>query len=161
MLQVRQEERPTQLWADAAVCPWPGHCHGLTTVIGPKPVLPARWLLAIVVMVLPAAARDRYREEFRTELAEVGVAAQVAQASSLLAGSVALRAALNSRAVPTLGPTRRDWRCRLGRHRYVGKESDNPEMRGIGYLQCIRCGKRKDPPSFGVMPAVALGRGGG
>ena len=48
-----------------------------------------------------------------------------------------------------------------GRHRYIGKESDNPEMRGVGYLQCVRCGKRKDPPSYGVMSAVALGRGGG
>jgi len=131
------------------------------TMVGPRPILPARWLLGIVVLVLPADARDRYREEFRTDIAEYAVAAQVTQALSLLAGSVALRAALSSRAAPTLGPTRRDWRCRLGRHRYVGRESDNPEMRGVGYLQCVRCGKRKDPPSFGVMPAVALGSGGG
>jgi len=130
-------------------------------VIGPRPVLPARWLLGIVVRVLPAHARDRYREEFRTELAELSVPAQIAQALSLLAGSVALRTALTSRELPTLGGTRRSWRCRLGRHRYIGRESDNPEMRGVGYLQCVRCGKRKDPPSYGVMSAVALGRGGG
>jgi len=130
-------------------------------VIGPRPVLPARWLLGIVVIVLPAHARDRYREEFRTELAELSVAAQVVQAFSLLVGSGALRVALSSREVSTLGNSRRDWRCRLGRHRYVGRDSDNPEMRGVGYLQCIRCGKRRDPPSYGVMPAVALGRGGG
>ncbi len=122
-------------------------------------MLPARWLLGIVVLVLPSHTRDRYREEFRTELAELSVAAQVAQALSLLAGSVALRAALSSQELPTLGSTRRDWRCRLGRHRYVGRESDNPEMRGVGYLQCVRCGKRKDPPSYGIMPPTALGIG--
>src|SRR6195952_5887277 len=114
MFQVRQEERPTQLWADAADCSWPRHCHGLMTMIGPRPVLPARWLLGIVVLVLPTHARDRYREEFRTEIAELAVAAQVAQAVSLLAGSVALRSALSSREAPTLGPTHRDWRCRVG-----------------------------------------------
>jgi len=114
-----------------------------------------------VVLVLPAAARDRYREEFRTEIAEVAVAAQVAQALSLLAGSVALRAALNSHELPTLGSTRRSWRCRLGRHRYVGRESDNPEMRGVGYLECVLCGKKKDPPSYGPPPPTVIGFSGG
>jgi len=124
-------------------------------------VLPARWLLGIVILVLPAHARDRYREEFRTELAELSVAAQIAQASSLLVGSVALRTALTSRELPTLGSTRRSWRCRLGRHRYIGKESDNPEMRGVGYLQCVRCGKRKDPPSYGPPLPTVIGISGG
>ena len=129
-------------------------------MIGPRPIPPARWLLGIVVLVLPAPARDRYREEFRTELAELGGLSQVAEAFSLLAGSVALRSALSSQELPVMGGARRDWRCRLGRHRYVGRESDNPEMRGVGHLQCVRCGERKDPPSYGVMPATAIGSGG-
>ncbi|MET0865519.1 MAG: hypothetical protein ABWZ98_14400, partial [Nakamurella sp.] len=86
------------------------------------------------MLVVPASSRDRYREEFRTELAELSVASQIAEALSLLAGSFALRAALNSQELPTLVEARRDWRCRLGRHRWVGRESDNPEMRGVGFL---------------------------
>jgi len=128
-------------------------------MVGPRPFGPARWLLAVTVMVLPAATRDRYREELRTELSDLGWGPQVFQAGSLLVGSMALRNALSGRELPDSLPTTRDWRCRLGRHRYVGRVDDNPEMRGGRYLQCVRCGKKKDPPRYGPMPPLAIGRG--
>lgn len=53
-----------------------------------------------------------------------------------------------------------DWRCHLGRHHYVAKLDDNPEMRGQSYLECIRCGKKHDPPSYGPMPPGSLAAGG-
>jgi hypothetical protein len=58
------------------------------------------------------------------------------------------------------GSPHADWRCHLGRHHYVTKEDDNPEMRGQSYLECIRCGKKHDPPEYGPMPGTALGAGG-
>jgi hypothetical protein len=52
-----------------------------------------------------------------------------------------------------------DWRCHLGRHHYVTKKDDNPEIRGQTYLVCIRCGKKNDPATYGPMPGTALGGG--
>ena len=114
-----------------------------------------------MLTVLPADARDRYREEFSTELAELGTVSQLVQSASLLVGSVSLRKALTDRDLPDAATVRVDWRCRLGRHRYVVRQDDNPEMRGRRYLRCTRCGKPKDPPSYGVMPPSALAAGGG
>jgi hypothetical protein len=130
-------------------------------VIGSRPVAPARWLIALVVAVLPPDVRDRYREEFSTELVELGRVSQVTHSGSLLAGSISLRNALTDRDVPDMATARVDWRCRVGRHRYVVRQDDNPEMRGRHYLRCTRCGKPKDPPSYGAMPPTALGAGGG
>ena len=126
---------------------------------GPRPNPVARWLVWPAVQVLPRDHRDRYREEFRTELCELGVPAQLAQAGSLLVGAIPLRNALNERDLPDSVVEKPDWRCRIGRHRYVGQQDDNPEMRGRGYLRCVRCGRPKDPPSFGVMPPEAIGSG--
>jgi hypothetical protein len=56
-------------------------------------------------------------------------------------------------------PVHADWRCHLGRHHYVTKVDDNPEMRGQTYLECVRCGKKNDPPSYGPPPQTALGGG--
>jgi len=52
-----------------------------------------------------------------------------------------------------------DWRCHLRRHHYVVKLDDNPEMRGTAYLECARCGKKKDPNSYGPMPPGAVNPG--
>ena len=52
-----------------------------------------------------------------------------------------------------------DWRCHLGHHHYLVQQDDNPEMRGQSYLECSRCGKKKDPPSYGPMSPGALGGG--
>ena len=51
-----------------------------------------------------------------------------------------------------------DWRCHLGHHHYLVRQDDNPEMRGQSYLECSRCGKKKDPPSYGPMPPGGGGR---
>ena len=51
---------------------------------------------------------------------------------------------------------KKDWRCRMGRHHYVGVQDDNPEMRGRGFLRCTRCGKPKDPNVYGPMPPTAI-----
>lgn len=41
--------------------------------------------------------------------------------------------------------TEKDWRCRLGRHSYVGRREDNPELHGQPYQVCVRCGVRFEP----------------
>ena len=128
---------------------------------GPRPRAAARCLIALTVFVLPCDTRERYREEFSTELTELGVVSQLSQAASLLAGSVSLRRALQERDVIVTEQDKKDWRCRIGRHHYVGVQDDNPEVRGHSYLQCTRCGKRKDPPRYGQMPGTLLGLGGG
>jgi len=129
-------------------------------MIGPHPVGPARGLIALAVLVLPSDARDRYREEFHTELGELGLLTQLGQSISLLAGAIPLRLALQEQEVIVTPQVKKDWRCRIGRHHYVGVQDDNPEMRGQGYLQCTRCGKPKDPPRYGAMPPNVLGAGG-
>lgn len=131
-------------------------------MIGPRPIAPARWLVAATVLVLPADVRDRYREEFRTELSELRTLAQMTNAASLLRGSIALRNAIEERTVTVADEHHKDWRCRAGRHHFIAKQDDNPEMRQIIYLQCTRCGKMKDPPEYGPMPpGNALGTIGG
>ncbi|HYN71941.1 MAG TPA: hypothetical protein VES60_05515 [Nakamurella sp.] len=127
---------------------------------GPHPIAPAAGLIALTVLVLPGDARDRYREEFRTELAELGPLAQFGQAASLLAGSISLRIALQERDVVAIEKVRSGWRCRVGLHHYVGVQDDNPEIRGQAYLKCTRCGKPKDPPRYGPMPPTVLGAAG-
>jgi hypothetical protein len=117
-------------------------------------------MLALVVLVVPAGSRDRYREEFRSELAELGWASQVFQAGSLLVGSVSLRKALSGVDVIEDLTARLDWRCRLGRHRYLRVQDDNPEMRGRGYLRCDRCGKPKDKNEYGPVPPGSIGMAG-
>ncbi len=121
-------------------------------MIGPRPIAPARWIVAVTILVLPADARDRYREELRTELSDMRGPAQLLSAASLLVGSMALRNALRGRTLTVIEHQQKDWRCRIGRHHYIVRQDDNPEMRRLTYLQCTRCGKPKDPPSYGPMP---------
>lgn len=59
----------------------------------------------------------------------------------------------------TSGQVHLDWRCHLGRHHFVSKADDNPEMRGGSYLECTRCARKKDPNTYGPMPPTALGSG--
>jgi predicted SprT family Zn-dependent metalloprotease len=42
-----------------------------------------------------------------------------------------------------------DWRCHLGRHHYVRRIDDNPEVRGQSVLICTRCGGHEDGPQTG------------
>jgi len=59
-----------------------------------------------------------------------------------------------------------DWHCRMGRHHYEVVVDDNPEMRGQSYLECARCGKKKDPNSYEPLSqrgsmGMGMGIGGG
>ena len=119
---------------------------------GPHPVPPAAGVIALTVLVLPHDARDRYREEFRTELSELGALAQIGQAISLLAGSLALRQALQERDVLVVPQVKRQWRCRLGRHHYVGVQDDNPEMRGQARHHVIKTSGPQAAPSHTRRP---------
>ncbi len=111
-------------------------------MIGPRPAAPARWLLGVAVLALPSGAvRDRYREEFRTELCQLGGAGQVRQAASLCRGAVALRHAVADPDLPVASSARRTLRCRLGRHTFVARRDDNPERKGRPYHVCVRCGE--------------------
>ena len=125
-------------------------------MIGPQPQPFARLSLAVVIRVLPAASRDRYREEFRAELAELPWMSQLFQAGTLLVGSFSLRKALRQVDVIEDLTSARDWRCRLGLHHYHPVQDDNPEMRGRAYLRCDRCGKPKDPPEYGAAPPTGM-----
>ncbi|HEY5113892.1 MAG TPA: hypothetical protein VIJ00_00055 [Nakamurella sp.] len=60
---------------------------------------------------------------------------------------------------PEMVQVQSPWRCHLGRHHYAVKQDDNPEVRGQQYLECSRCGKKKDPPRYGPMPPSVLGPG--
>jgi hypothetical protein len=119
-------------------------------MIGPRPVAAARYLAGITVLALPADTRDRYREEFGSELRELRWVTQVTTAASLLRGSIALRHALQEREmINTSHAAATDWRCRLGRHHYISHPDDNPEVRGQSVLECTRCGKHEDGPAAG------------
>lgn len=50
-----------------------------------------------------------------------------------------------------------DWRCHLGRHHYVRRLDDNPEVRGQTVLQCTRCGKHEDGPPVSASGPGAAG----
>jgi len=58
-----------------------------------------------------------------------------------------------------------DWRCHLGRHHYVRKLDDNPEMQGETYQECTRCGRheygRQDVPPLGPRAAAMAFAGTG
>jgi len=114
-------------------------------MIGPRPVLPAWLLIRLSVAVLPADTRDRYREEFRTELLELPWLGQLGQASSVLTGSIALRGALTAHGVPVTERAAPSRKCRFGRHTYVMRQNDDPEMPGRMYAICDRCGEIREP----------------
>jgi hypothetical protein len=129
--------------------------------IGPRPCPPARLLLWLTVPAIPMVFRDRYREEFGAELADLRPPAQVFHAGSLLVGSVSLRRALSQVNVIEDLTVQRSRRCRLGRHHYFGVADDNPEVRGRLFLKCERCGRTKDfvkdpplPPKTVVLGAL-------
>lgn len=108
---------------------------------GPRPNALARCLVAPAVQVLPRDRRERYREEFRTELCELGGPAQISAAASLLRGSLSLRYALLDRQVAAQSVTRRPISCRFGRHHYVGRRDVAlaKEQHHLSY-RCVRCG---------------------
>ncbi len=129
-------------------------------MIGPRPTAIAGLLLAVVLLVLPAPSRERYREEFRSELSELNAFSQLFQAGTLLVGSVSLRKALSGMDVIEDLTVTLSLRCRLGRHRYMPVQGDNPEMRGHRYLRCDVCGKPKDETEYPPLPPTGMGAAG-
>ncbi len=118
-------------------------------MFGPQPIAAARCILFLTVLVLPADARDRYREEFRGEISGLGAVAQLPESLSLLLGSYSLRSALKEREMTVTQPLKQDWRCHLGRHHFIVKPDDNPEVRGQTVLECTRCGRHEDGKHVG------------
>ena len=105
----------------------------------PNPV--ARCLLWPAVQVLPRDHRDRYREEFRTELCELGGPGQVAAAASLLRGCLSLRYALLNGQFAAQVMARRSMRCRLGRHDYAGQRDVDLDKEHHTSYRCLQCGR--------------------
>ena len=108
---------------------------------GPRPNPVARCLLWPAVQVLPRDHRDRYREEFRTELCELGGPGQVAAAASLLRGCLSLRYALLDRRLAAQVTARRSMRCRLGRHDYTGQRDVDLDKEHHMSYRCRHCGR--------------------
>src|SRR6478672_3573726 len=108
---------------------------------GPRPNPVARWLVWPAVQVLPRDHRDRYREEFRTELCELGGPGQVAAAAGLLRGCLSLRYALLNGQFAAQVMARRSMRCRLGRHDYAGQRDVDLDKEHHTSYRCLQCGR--------------------
>ncbi len=127
------------------------------------PAVPARWAVAAVHLAsgaLPAGpARDRYRQEFLSELYDLRRPRQAADTCGVLSRTWALRTALTSPVRPSSGdvmttPTmRRPLLCALNlKHAWVIRSSDD----GHRYRVCRRCGRENNPtgtlpPGFGSL----------
>jgi hypothetical protein len=125
-----------------------------STMIGPRPIAPAQWLIACVAAVLPSDVRVAIG---RNSLPSLGRAAQLAQSGRLLVGALSLRKAVTDRDPPRIG----DRPCRLALPdrptslcRAAGRQSGNAWASPCA-LHPVR--QAKDPPSYGVMPPTALG----
>jgi len=93
------------------------------------------------VQVLPRDHRDRYREEFRTELCELGGPGQVAAAAGLLRGCLSLWYALLNGQSAAQVMARRSMRCRLGRHDYAGQRDVDLDKEHHTSYRCLQCGR--------------------
>jgi hypothetical protein len=111
-----------------------------------QPSRPAQWLVAWAAAVLPPQHRDRYSRELVAELYGLTRPRQVSYAVALLVHAPRLAAALadvNPVEADAL-PARPDWRCRLGKHRYVVRRNAESGDAPMTYWECRRCGKQKD-----------------
>lgn len=136
-----------------------------------KPRLPSRptkvaeapvWMAA---SVLPAAARERYRDEFRAELCCLPPGRQLLEAAGMLRTSVALRAALQESDAFAPAVTRRSVACWWGIHHYELLNDGNEENRRSHHLECRSCHRIKEfgddyTPVGGGWLARAFGGGG-
>lgn len=136
---------------------------------------PAWWARGLIVLAtrpLPAAARGRYRREFRADLHGMSRTAQANYASHVLACSLPLRLAIRSGGkmsifgeIDMVTRRRRPLRCRLNLHHdWHGESADD----GTRYLRCRRCGKDGTGPvvisnegSIAAQAANLFGMGGG
>lgn len=101
-------------------------------------------LIWLAVRPLPAAHRDRYREEYRAEVCCLGGRRQVSEAASLLAGSFALYQALSKDDMTTDLSSGKPFFCRIGRHHYQTVTGDNLENRKDRHRECEYCGHVKE-----------------
>lgn len=46
---------------------------------------------------------------------------------------------------PGASEQQRDWRCRMGRHSFVGVIDDDPDAGRTRYYRCSRCGAWHEP----------------
>ena len=53
-----------------------------------------------------------------------------------------------------------DWRCHLGRHHFVGKQDDNPEIVARSTWNAPGAGRRRTSTATERFPAGVLKRGG-
>jgi hypothetical protein len=121
---------------------------------------PAWWALAatgLATHVLPAgAARDRYRQEFLSELSDLRRARQAAFTYGVLSRAWALRTAVTTTVRPSSGDVvttqtpRRPLLCVLDlQHAWLTRSTED----GGRYRACRKCGKESNP--FGTLPPGA------
>ncbi len=125
---------------------------------GPTPL--AAVLISVAVRALPTASRNRYHDEFRAELCCLRPGRQLADATNVLLGSLALRRALQEDDVTALKADRR-LGCRIGRHHYRVINGDNTENRSDRHLECVHCGKIKEIDMYEPSDGSTLGGGVG
>ena len=129
----------------------------------PAPVAPAWWALAatrLATHALPAgAARDRYRQEFLSELYDLRRARQAAYTCGVLSRTWALRTAVTSSVRPPSGDVmttktlRTPLLCALNlKHAWVIRSTED----GSRYRVCRRCGRENDPTNT-LAPGIGFG----
>ena len=101
-------------------------------------------LIWLAVRPLPAAYRDRYRDEFRAEVCCLRSRQQVSEAASVLAGCLRLCRALQEGDMTTGLTHGKPIGCRLGRHHYQTVSGDNAENKRDRHRECLHCGKVKE-----------------
>ncbi|MEO5747285.1 MAG: hypothetical protein ABIQ61_04945 [Ornithinibacter sp.] len=103
----------------------------------------ARWLLAVAVHLLPRQSRRRYEDEFDAELLSLPRPARPGYSVSVLGAAPRLRWSL----LATLSGGHASLRCWLGWHhdRIV---HPNPDEHLIIALECVSCGRVRDPRQY-------------
>jgi len=109
-----------------------------------SPNAAAAVLIWLAVRPVPAAHRDRYRDEFRAEVCCLRGRQQVSEAASVLAGSFRLSRALQEDDMNIDLTHGKPVGCRLGHHHYQTVSGDNPENKSDRHKECVNCGKVKE-----------------
>ncbi len=117
-------------------------------------------VIAVAVQMLPAEHRDRYSDELRADLCLVGKGRQMSYALGMLAGAPSLRHAVKAQDDESAARSVTYWKCRLGRHRYVVVNDDNPEFRASTHKECSRCLKFKEIKEYEHTDGAYLTGGG-
>jgi hypothetical protein len=118
-------------------------------------------MIWVAVRALPAASRDRYRDELRAELCCLRRRGQISEAASALAGSLALRHAIQEDDMTPGLSSNKYFACRIGRHRYELVSGDNAENRADRHLQCKHCAAIKEVAMYEPSDGKYLGGNSG